>query len=195
MISHIIVYKMDCNSQIHDELKNMMESTCPFCDQQLVKVDKVDELCCDEHELENIDGMNTCVNCGSVLGYVFVDKCIDLYENMYKIRKKSAYHRKYHIENVMNSISFENNTELSYGQRDRIYKVFVEIGTIIPLVNRNRKRMISIKYVIKQLFKMLGLPYNDINVTKSKKTLKYYKQYWEKVESLMGDRIQSIINM
>ena len=42
---------------------------------------------------------------------------------------------------------------------------------------------------------MLGLPYKDINVTKSKKTLKYYKQYWEKVQSLIGDRIQSIINM
>ena len=85
---------MDCNTQIHDELKNMMEFTCPFCDQQLAEVDEVDELCCDEQELENIDGMNTCVNCGSVLGYVFVDKCIDLYENMYKIRKKSVYCRK-----------------------------------------------------------------------------------------------------
>ena len=195
MISHIIIYKMDCNSQIHDELKNMMEFTCPFCDQQLAEVDEVDELCCDEQELENIDGMNTCVNCGSVLGYVFVDKRLDLYENMYKIRKKSVYCRKYHIENVMNSISFENDIELTHGQRNRIYKVFVEIGNIIPLVNRNRKRMISVKFIMKQLFKMLGLPYNDINVTKSKKTLKYYKQYWEKVESLVGDKIQSIINM
>ena len=42
---------------------------------------------------------------------------------------------------------------------------------------------------------MLGLPYNNINVTKSKKTLKYYKQYREKVQSLVGDKIQSIINM
>ena len=186
---------MDCNTQIHDELKIMEESTCPFCDQQLAEVDEVDELCCDEQELENIDGMNTCVNCGSVLGYVFVDKCIDLYENMYKIRKKSTYHRKYYIENVMNSISFENNSELTHKQMNQIYKVFVEIGNIIPLVNRNRKRMISVKFIMKQLFKMLGLPYNDINVTKSKKTLKYYKQYWEKVESLVGDKIQSIINM
>ena len=55
--------------------------------------------------------------------------------------------------------------------------------------------MISVKFIMKQLFKMLGLPYNDINVTKSKKTLKYYKQYWEKVQSLVGDKIQSIINM
>ena len=182
---------MDCNTQIHDELKNMMESTCPFCDQQLVKVDKVDELCCDEQELENIDGMNTCVNCGSVLGYVFVDKCIDIYENMYKIRKKSVYCRKYYIENVMNSISFE----LTHKQINQIHKVFVEIDSVLHEVNNSRKRMISVKFIIKQLFKMLGLPYKDINVTKSKKTLKYYKQYWEKVQSLVGDKIQSIINM
>ena len=160
-----------------------------------MKVDKVDELCCDEQELENIDGMNTCVNCGKIYGYDYAAEYFNFHENMNKIRKKSVYCRKYHIENVMNSIYFENNTELTHGQRDRIYKVFVEIGTIIPLVNRNRKRMISIKYVIKQLFKMLGLPYNDINVTKSKKTLKYYKQYWENVQSLIGVRIQSIINM
>ena len=182
---------MDCNSQIHDELKNMMESTCPFCDQQLAEVDKVDELCCDEQELENIDGMNTCVNCGSVLGYVFVDKCIDIYENMYKIRKKSVYCRKYYIENVMNSISFE----LTHEQINQIHKVFVEIDSVLHEVNNSRKRMISVKFIMKQLFKMLGLPYKDINVTKSKKTLKYYKQYWEKVQSLVGDKIQSIINM
>ena len=186
---------MDCNTQIHDELKNMMELTCPFCDQQLVKVDKVDELCCDEQELENIHGMNTCVNCGSVLGYVFVDKRLNLYENMYKIRKKSVYCRKYHIENVMNSISFENNTELNHSQRDRIYKVFVVIDSVLHDVNNSRKRIISVKFIMKQLFKMLGLPYKDINVTKSKKTLKYYKQFWEKVQSLVGDKIQSIINM
>ena len=54
--------------------------------------------------------------------------------------------------------------------------------------------MISIKYVIKKLFKMLGLP-KDINVTKSKRTLTYYEQYWKKVRLLIGDRIQSIINV
>ena len=153
---------MSCNSRIHDELKNMMEFTCPFCDQQLVEVDEVDELCCDEQELENIDGMNTCVNCGKIYGYVFVDKCIEFYENMYKMRKKSVYCRKYHIENVMNSISFENNTELTHGHRDRIYKVFVEIDSVLHEVNDSRKRMISVKFIMKQIFKMLGLPYKDI---------------------------------
>ena len=27
---------------------------------------------------------------------------IDFYENMYKMKRKSVYHRKYHIENVIN---------------------------------------------------------------------------------------------
>ena len=55
--------------------------------------------------------------------------------------------------------------------------------------------MIGIKYVIKKLFKMLELPYEDINVTKSKRTFTYYEQYWEKIQALIGDRIQSIINV
>ena len=37
---------MDCNSQIHDELKNMGESSCPFCDKLFVEVDEAVEPCC-----------------------------------------------------------------------------------------------------------------------------------------------------
>ena len=173
----------------------MMESTCPFCDQQLVEVDEVVELCCDEQELENIDGMNTCVNCGKIYGYDYAAEYFDFYDNMHKIRKESVYHRNYHIDNVMNIISFKNNIQFSHEQINQIHKVFVEIDSVLHEVNDGCKRMISIKYVIKQLFKMLGLPYKDIQVTKSKRTLKYYKQYWGKVQSLIGDRIQSIINM
>ena len=186
---------MDCNSVIHDELKNMMESTCPFCDQQLVEVVKVVESCCSEQDMETVDGMNTCVNCGLVDGYFFVNEYIDFYSNTHRIRHKSIYHRKYHIENVMNSISFKNNIQLTQKQMNQIHIVFIEIDSVLHEVNDGRKRMISIKFIMKQLFKMLGLPYKDIQVTKSKRTLKYYKRYWEKVQSLIGDRIWSMISM
>ena len=186
---------MDCNSQIHDELKNMGESTCPFCEKQLINVKKVEELCCIMPDKMIINGLNTCINCGSVHGYVYVREYLDFYNNMYKIRKKSVYHRNYRIDNVLDNISCENNTQLTYHQREKIYKVFIEIDSVLHKVNDGRKRMISIKYVIKQLFKMLRLPYKDINVTKSKRTLTYYKQYWKKVQLLIGNRIQSIINV
>ena len=186
---------MNCNSQIHNELKNMMESTCPFCDQQLVEVNKAFESCCNEQDMETVNGMNICINCGSVHGYDYVTESFDFYDNMHKIRRKSVYHQKYHIENVLDSICSENNIQLTCHQRERIYKVFVEIDSVLNEVNDGRKRMISIKYVIKQLFKMLGLPYKDINVMKSKRTLTYYNQYWKKVQLLIGNRIQLIINV
>ena len=77
---------MDCNSVLHDELKSMGECNCPFCDRLLVEVDKVVELCCSEQDMENVNGMNVCINCGSVHGYDYVTEHVDFHENMYKIR-------------------------------------------------------------------------------------------------------------
>ena len=185
---------MSCNFQIHEELKNMMESTCPFCDRLLVEFHKVVESCCSEQDIETVNGMNICVNCGLVHGYDFTTEYVDFYDNMHRIRKKSVYNRKYRIENVLNDLVFKNGIQMTKNQIDKIYKVFIEINSVLYKVNDGRKRMISIKYIIKQLFKMIGLPYKDINVTKCKRTLKYYKQRCEKIESLIGDKIQSIIN-
>jgi len=186
---------MDCNSKSHDELNNMEESTCPFCDRLLVEVDEVVESCCGEQDMENVNGMNVCINCGLVHGYDYVTEYFNFYENMHRIRRKSVYHRNYHIDNVINDISFKNNIYLTHNQRDQIHEVFIAIDSILHEVNHDRKRVISIKFILKQLFKMLGLPFKCINVTKSKRTLTYYKQYWEKVQSLIGNEIQSMINV
>ena len=104
---------MFCNSQIHDELKSMKECTCPFCDRLLVEVNKADEPCCSERDMRNANGMNICVNCGSVDGYVFVNEYINIHENLYKIRRKSIYNRKYHIDNVLNGICYGNRVKLT----------------------------------------------------------------------------------
>ena len=185
---------MHCNEIIHNDLINDGELICPFCDKQLTTLPNTVESCCSEQDMVNMNGMNTCVNCGVVNSNIYIKEYFNFYDNIHKIRIKSVYHRKYHIENVLDSILIENNIQLTYHQREQIYKVFVEIDSVLNEANDGRKRMISIKYVLKQLFKMLRLPYKDINVTRSKRTLTYYKQYWKKVKSLIGDRIQSIIN-
>ena len=185
---------MSCDFVLYDEFLNMGEIICPFCDQQLTTLQNTVYLCCIKKDMVNINSMNTCVNCGLVHGCDYTPDYFNFYDNMHKIKRKSVYHRKYHIDNVLDSILCENNIQLTYHQREQIYKVFVEIDSVLNEVNDGRKRMISIKYVIKQLLKMLGLPYKYISVTKSKRTLKYYKKYWKKVQSLIGDRIQLIIN-
>ena len=80
---------MDCNSQIHDELKSTGECNFPFCDEQLAEVEKVIEPCCSEQNMETVKGMNTFVNCGLVHGYDYVPDYFNFHENMYKIRRKS----------------------------------------------------------------------------------------------------------
>ena len=162
---------MSCNYEIHDDLKENEELICPFCDKQLTTLPKAVNQCCDEQNMKTVNGMNTCVNCGLVDGYDYVTEYFNFYDNIHRIRQKSVYHRKYHIENILNCMSFENDIELTYQQREQIYKVFIEINSVLHKVNDGRKRMISIKYVIEELFKMLGPPYKDINVTKSKRTL------------------------
>ena len=186
---------MYCNYQINEELKNMMEPMCPFCDERLMEVKKVVEPCCSEEDMKTVNGMNVCINCGLVHGCYYTTESFNFYDKMHLIRKKSIYHRKYHIENVLYSISSKNNIQLTHNQRNCIHKVFIEINNILHKVGDGRKRIMSIKYIIKQLFKMLGLPYKDINVTKSKRTLKSYEKYWEKIQSLIGDRIQSMVNV
>ena len=123
---------MSCNSEIHDELKILKEPICPFCDNILIESDKMVEPCCSEPNVGNKNGMNVCLNCRLVHCCEYVIGYIDFYENMYKIRRKSIYQRKYHIENVMNDICFKNSIDLTHDQRDRIYKIFIEIGAVIP---------------------------------------------------------------
>ena len=43
-----------------------------------------------------------CTNCGYVHGFKSANEFVDFYENRHRIRKKSVYHRKYHILNAMN---------------------------------------------------------------------------------------------
>ena len=185
--------RMSCNSEIHDELKILKEPICPFCDQLLIEDNKEADPCCSKQNIANDNYANLCLNCGLVHGYDYVNEYIDFYENMHRIRRKSVYHRKYHIENMLNSICYENRVELTISQRTQICRIFDEIDNIIPTLNKKRKRLISTKFLIKQIFMLLGLPFEFIKVSKSKKTLQFYNRYWNEILTLKSDKIIHII--
>ena len=98
-------------------------------------------------------------------------------ENRHKIRKKSVYHRKYHIINVMNDIAQKNNIQIGYYNREKILRIFRLIDQNSPEVNIGRKRMISVNFILKQLF--------DIKL----KTLNYYNQWWVQIYDLIKEDI------
>ena len=84
---------MNCNFQIHDALKNMEESTCPFCDRLLVEFHKVVELCCGEQDIETVNGMNICVNCGLVHSCDYVMEYFNFYDTVLCKSNANEIHR------------------------------------------------------------------------------------------------------
>ena len=78
-------------------------------------------------------------------------------------------------------------------QKCKIDAIFTEIGKIVNEVNGTRKRMISVNFIMRRIFKMMGIPYKQIPISKSKKTLAFYDQYWKHIMSLIGYKIKSII--
>ena len=186
---------MYCDSILHEDLIMMNQDTCPFCNVFLIEFNNKNGnyKCCNNQNMVNKNGMNVCLNCGLVHGCEYVIGYLDFYENMYKIHKKSIYKRKYHIENTLNSICYDNKITLTYKQRDKIYKTFEIIGSVIPSVNKLRRRIISTKYILRHLFKLLDLPFECIKITKSRKTLEFYNRYWAKILELKFDSIIHII--
>ena len=81
--------------------------------------------------------------------------------------------------NAMNDIAQKNNIQIGYYNRENILRIFKLIDLFSPEVNIGRGRMISINFILKQLFDILGTEYKLIPLTRSKTTLKYrdYRQW------------------
>jgi len=152
---------------------------------------KYPDVCCDRQEIINDSGELVCKHGGQISAYEYAKEYVDFHENMYKIRRKSVYHRKYHIENVI----YKANIKIPRVKMEKICKIFDEIQKIAPSIDTKRKRMISVNFIIRQLllFHLPDIPYKNIRITKSKKTLKYYEEYWNTIIDLIGDKIKSII--
>ena len=190
---------MDCEIGIHEAFIELKQNICPFCKQPLEdekKCDIIEEyyLCCDCREIVINNGYIVCKNCGIVQGYKKAKEFINFYENLYRIRRKSIYHRKYHLNNILMEMSLKQNIKFSIEQRNKILRIFYEIGEILPQINGERKRMISLSFILVQVLRMMDLPFNKIQISKSKRTLNSYQEYWEKIMILIGDKIKGIID-
>ena len=140
---------------------------------------------CQETDFEIISGFKICDNCGCqnehVLGYY--DKRD---EDQMIFRKKSIYKRRYHYVKRVDKIS--KMIQLNEEERDDLFNNLIEINDkIMEKLNKqfNRKRMISIVFLIKKILEEKG---NDkhllIELNTSPKTLAYYEKWWRRYRSL-----------
>ena len=189
---------MTCNDDLHDSLVDIGEISCPFCNQNLDSNEKPQDRLVkyesESPEIINDNLMLVCRSCGIVKGYKTSTEYVDFYENRHKMKRKSVYHRKYHVNNVLIDISSEYRITFSVEQKNKIMKTFSEIDEILSQINGERKRMISVDFILMKIFKMLGIESNKLPITKSKKTLASYEKYWKQMNELIGDKMKEIIN-
>ena len=161
---------MMCNKEVHELLIQEDYVTCVFCNEQIQDLRKPErDFCCDSMRLIK-DNFLVCKNCGQVHDYLMADEYIDFYENRYRVKRKSIYYRKYHIINTLNDIAQKNNIQLDYYDRESILRI-CQLFDRIELPDVGRKRLISVNYIIKQLFDILGIECKSIPHTRIKNTL------------------------
>ena len=173
-----------------DQIKKYFEILHNYTSNSPEEVNVKAKCCnCENREFFTIDyGYKICDECGVANGHV-----LGFYENKDHerlfYRKKSVYQRKYHYEKKVDQISKRIN--LTNEQKNKLYSKLMEIDNhIMEILNKeyNRKRMISISFLIKKLLDEMGgesskaskLVYLKI----SPQTLDNYENWWDSYKSL-----------
>ena len=141
---------------------------------------------CENRESFSIDcGYKICEECGVANGHVLGFYDNKDHERLF-YRKKSVYQRKYYYEKKVNKISKSIN--LTNKQKNKLLSKLMKIdNNVMEILNKeyNRKRMISINYLIKKLLAKMGCEkYKLIYLKISPETLNNYENWWETYKSL-----------
>ena len=125
-------------------------------------------------------GFYMCESCDSLSGHALGYYDLKEYDRFH-YRKKSIYQRKYHYENKVKDIS--KRLALTDDEQYCLYNKLMEIEEkTIDEINEhfNRKRMISVFYLIKKLLEEIGCEkYKQIGLKLSKQTFANYEKWWK----------------
>ena len=177
-------------SYSEDQIKNYLEILHNYTSKSKEETNLKAKCCaCENRESFTIDcGYKICEECGVANGHV-----LGFYDNKdherLHYRKKSVYQRKYYYEKKVNKISKSIN--LTNKQKNKLLVKLMKIdNNVMEILNKeyNRKRMISIEYLIKKLLDEMGgesskaskLVYLKI----SPQTLDNYENWWDSYKSL-----------
>ena len=93
----------------------------------------------------------------------------------------------------MDNIAQINNIQIGYYNRENILRIF-QLNDNVTHQPGVRKRLISVNFIIKQLFDSLGIEYKIIPLAQIKNTLKYYTDWWERVYGLIKADIDRLVS-
>ena len=132
-----------CDKIIHDYLISSGEALCPFCD--IVIHDTTTHKprpCCNNKNTIIVDGADTCINCGAVSCYHYVQDCY--YK---KPQKRSPYNIKYGVQDILNA----SNQFISLVNRATILRVVKQASSQFKKVFPTEYRLINLNYLISKI--------------------------------------------
>ena len=135
--------------------------------------------CCKDKSLVNNSGEVVCKFCGQVSHYEMA-----IENKNYWIRRKSKYHRKYHIKNILNDNLLQNYIYLSVEEMCNLFRIFENVALIFFRLYPKRKRLIKLKFIIYKIFVEEGFEeYNIFSVFLSEQAEKKYNEIWDNIKN------------
>ena len=146
--------------------------------------------CCEQKSLINNRGEIVCKFCSQVSHYEMVSEgFINFYENLYRIRRKSKYQRKYHISNVLIDKLLQNHIYLTVEAENKLIRIFSQVVTLFFRLYPSRKRLFKFNFIFYKIFseeKFEGFPQSEYKIFSarlSKQTEKKYNQIWNNISA------------
>ena len=143
-------------------IKNLRQIYCPVCNEQLQEHTVKNEQCCKTMKLETDNGEIVWVSCYLIQRCKYVNEYIDNNENKFKIMKNSVHLRKHHIQKVIFDKCSKDNMQITTIDKNKIFEIFEKNESVLPQINGDRKRMINIDFILKQILMMIRLQYKNI---------------------------------
>ena len=66
------------------------------------------------------------------------------------------------IQNVIFDMCCKDNMQITTIDKIKTFEIFYKIESVLPQINGDRKRMINIDFILKQILMMMRLQYKNI---------------------------------
>ena len=66
------------------------------------------------------------------------------------------------IQNVIFDMCCKDNMQITTIDKIKTFEIFYKIESVLPQINGDRKRMINIDFILKQILMMIRLQYKNI---------------------------------
>ena len=90
-------------------------------------------------------------------------------------------------------IGQSDEDEIPWKDLEKIMDIFDEIEKVVSRLDRSMYRKMIIDFLFNKIFHLLDLDF-EFPIFRSKDTIKKYEECWNEIQSLIGDKIQTIIN-